>query len=297
MANDPFAGLGEDLPSADQEFAMADSGGPRTNRRFLLIALLLVLIILITVGAILFFAFRQGQENAVLAQTAAFIETNNAQVNEALTRTSVALTWTKTPTPTATPTLTPTNSPTPTIDFTATVRAAFAQTATAEAFAQQTVMAEMTAQEGTRLALARTLTLQPAEQTGTASALQTLNAQRTVNAALTLTARAGGNVGTPTATVDIPTREGPGITPGGPTPTLGLIVIGTLSTPISLVTVVPGTGTPGIGAPTPTALPDTGFFEDIGLTGENPNSLPVIVLVALGLVGVIVIARRLRVRN
>ncbi len=294
MANDPFAGF-DDSTSTDQDIEGADSGGPRTNRRFLLIALLLVFIILIAVGAILFFAFRQGEQNAILAQTAAFIETNNAQVNEALTRTSVALTWTKTPTPTATPTLTPTDSPTPTIDFTATVQAAFAQTATVEAFAQQTVIAELTAQEGTRLALARTLTLQPAEQTGTASALQTLNAQRTVNAALTLTARAGG--GTPTAVVGLPTPEGPTVTPGGPTPTLGLIVIGTLSTPISLVTVVPGTGTPGVGGPTPTALPDTGFFEDIGLTGENPNSLPLIALVALGLIGVIVIARRLRVRG
>lgn len=48
------------------------------------------------------------------------------------------------------------------------------------------------------------------------------------------------------------------------------------------------------GAPIPTALPETGFFEDLAAGNANAG---MIALLALGLVGVIVVSRRLRTDN
>jgi hypothetical protein len=52
-------------------------------------------------------------------------------------------------------------------------------------------------------------------------------------------------------------------------------------------------GTPG--TPRPTALPDTGLFDD--LTAGSTNSVSMLALLALVLVGVIVVSRRLRTTN
>lgn len=52
-------------------------------------------------------------------------------------------------------------------------------------------------------------------------------------------------------------------------------------------------GTPG--TPRPTALPDTGLFDD--LAAGSANSMSVLALMALALVGVIVVSRRLRTAN
>jgi hypothetical protein len=65
---------------------------------------------------------------------------------------------------------------------------------------------------------------------------------------------------------------------GGPTPTAEV-----LTTP----------GTPA--APRPTALPDTGLFDDLAASGSASTGM--LVLMALGLVAVIVVSRRLRAAN
>jgi hypothetical protein len=57
-----------------------------------------------------------------------------------------------------------------------------------------------------------------------------------------------------------------------------------------------GLGTPGTpAAPRPTALPDTGLFDD--LTAGSTTSVSLLALMALGLVGVIVVSRRMRTAN
>ncbi len=293
MANDPnfdFTESEGDLSGLED--APIQSSAPPRNRLFLIAAVLLVLLIFFALGVIILTAIDTGVRNRERQETIAAIEKTNEAVFDALTRTSIAQTWTKTPTttptftntptPTETPTstLTPTLSPTPTLDLAA------------------------TAAEGTRIAvLTQTFQVSELEITQTAEAFGTLFAIQTQNAALllTLTAQAAGS-GTPTP---LPSELGTPIfitpTPdsGGvlvtisPSPTFGLIELGTPATPISLVTVGPG-GTP---APTVTALPQGGFFDDIGLGSASPNSLPIIALLALGLVAVIFVARRLRVKD
>jgi hypothetical protein len=93
------------------------------------------------------------------------------------------------------------------------------------------------------------------------------------------------------------------INPGVGTPGAG----GGLGTP-GLGT--PGAGTPGgpltgtqatitptpIPQPTDSGMPGTGFFDDIGAGGATANNLPLFAVAMLGLVAVIVVARRLRVK-
>lgn len=52
--------------------------------------------------------------------------------------------------------------------------------------------------------------------------------------------------------------------------------------------------TPGTGVGVPTALPETGFFDDLAAGNANIGT---IALMALGLVGVILVSRRLRTEN
>jgi hypothetical protein len=59
-------------------------------------------------------------------------------------------------------------------------------------------------------------------------------------------------------------------------------------TPTGEVLTTPGT-------PRPTALPDTGLFDD--LTAGSTTSMSLLALMALGLVGVIVVSRRMRAAN
>lgn len=128
----------------------------------------------------------------------------------------------------------------------------------------------------------RALTLNPTELAGT------LNAIATRNAGLTLTA--SGPIGTtppPTiATLPPNTDQTP--------PVIITIQVGTPGTPTSPGTPGTPTQTP---SPTATALPQGGFFDDVGVGDATPNNLPLFALAALGLVGVIVAARRLRVRR
>lgn len=292
MSNDPNyfpddeTGIFNDL---DSETVPSSSGvAPASNRRFVILAVLLVFIILIGVGVIIFFAIRQGEEARNLAGTRAAIVASNEAVNAALTRTTIALTFTKTPTPTATPTFTftPTNTPSITPTNTASPTATLDLSATSAA-----LTAIFVAQQ--------TQTLAPEALTSTA------NARNTQFAILTGTANArrlteqAGTPGTPTPTggapgvspspqviVVTPTLE---VIPNTPTPTFGLSVFGTPATPVAMVTVGGVGGQGGRGG-----MPETGFFDDLGLS--SPSGLPIVALIALGLVAIIVVARRLRVK-
>jgi hypothetical protein len=92
------------------------------------------------------------------------------------------------------------------------------------------------------------------------------------NAALTLTFQT-----TPGETLP-PTSTGTAVPPG--------------------VTVTTPAGTQGtVKATTPSFIPTTGFFEDLGIAKGGAGGLGVVGLAALALVGVIVMARVLRART
>lgn len=278
--------LGGNLPLDDLDTIGSTQPPPR-NRTFLILAILAVIAIIAGVVVIILAAIDAGNRNRILQQTRVAIEQTNAAVFDALTRTTIAQTWTRTPTPTPTftdtPTPTPTftNSPTPTLTLTPTV-----DTAATEA-------------EGTRIAvLTQTFQFSALNITETAQAFGTLFAQQTQNAALllTLTAQArDGVTPTPDAALGTPIFTTP--TPIGllvtisPSPTFGLVELGTPAVPLALVTVAPGA------TATPRTLPEGGFFDDIGLGGNSPSSLPAIGLLALGLLAIIFVARRLRVKD
>jgi hypothetical protein len=118
------------------------------------------------------------------------------------------------------------------------------------------------------------------EQAATALAVQamTLTSEAMTAAAVTPTAPAPsiGDVQL-TATALALLLQQPGVG-GGPTPTPE--VLGTPGTPA---------------APRPTALPQTGFFDDV--MAGSISSMGALALMALGLVGVIVVSRRLRAAN
>ncbi len=283
MAND-FGGI---LPPDDYD-PIASAPPPRSrtflfqlppNRTFLILLLGSVVLIVIGLIAIFIFAIQAGERNRILQQTRVAIEQTNEAVFDALTRTTIAQTWTRTPTPTSTPTDTPTPTSTPTVT------------------PSPTVDFEATAIESTRIALlTQTFQVSAPEITQTAEAFGTLFAQQTQNAALLLTLIAQGlNVTpspTPAAVIVTPTPIG-FLATISPSPTFGLVELGTPAAPISLVTIAPGV-TP---SPTPRALPEGGFFDDIGLGGSSPNSLPAVGLLALGLLAIIFVARRLRMRD
>ncbi len=255
---------------------------PPRNRNFLFLAIALVLLIAAGLVIIILAAIDAGNRNRILQQTRVAIEETNAAVFDALTRTTIAQTWTRTPTPTSTPTDTPTPTSTPTITPSPT-----------EDF-------EATAAEGTRIALlTQTFEVSALEITQTAEAFGTLFAQQTQNAAFLLTITAQARVGTLVATplpgtpiFVTPTPIGLLVTIS-PSPTFGLVELGTPVAPLQLVTLAPeGVATL---TPTPRALPEGGFFDDVGLNA--PSRLPAIGLVALGLLAIIFVARRLRTRD
>lgn len=256
----------------DEEIEAPVNGGagPR-NIRFLFLAALLVAVILIGVALIIILAIQQGEINRIRAMTVAAIETANKQVADALTLTNIAKSFTPTPsstptptftfTPSDTPTNTPTETPSPTITLTPT----------------ETVDLTGTSAAMTQTALITTLTLQPLEQTQTAFALQQTYIAQTLTAAAIISQPT--NTPEPFETVE--GSPSPSATPGTPETPTGTAVA------VIIVTVTPSA----------TALADTGIAEDLGLvSADGTPSLALAGLAALGLVAVIVIARRLRMK-
>lgn len=312
--DDPFP---DDDPFADTSFG--DGGddpdfgpepGERTgpNRTFIIIAAIMIVFFVIGLIAVVLLATQQRPPSELESTATAIVATNQAveiALLETQTQVAVELVATQTaqaqptntpsPTPTNTPTTAPTVTPTPTID--------------------------PTDAEGTRVAL---LAVIPApDQTATAIALNTgltdAERQAALNAIglpgpfdLTATAVvAAVDAGILTipeanetlAALPYPTLEdgqgGGGVdanavaltataltellaVPSGATPTLEVISNGTVATPAA-----PGSGFGAV----PTALPQTGLFDD--MVG-SPSSFGMIALMTFGLMGVIFVSRRLR---
>jgi hypothetical protein len=281
------------------------------NTRFIVLASILVLLIMLGAVGIILLAIDQSRKQESYQQTVVAVLATNTQnaAFRALTETANAWTDTPTYTPTPTDTPTPTNTPTPTPtdtpDFTQTADAI--STANAQATQTEAVLQ---------------LSMVPIQMTETAEAgrIQTLeafaNAQTLTAQAPTITLTPPPPVdGSPTATtvivvtVNNPTQVSQ---PIGTQPTqgpldvnvtIGPIIIGgpvivITPTPIPTLNLTERAGTEvALGTTTPTGqLPDTGFFDDVVLANAGPMGMTMLTISAAGLVTLIIAARRLRVR-
>lgn len=245
-----FGFEGEDMPSLDEEPAPQ-----RTNRTFIILAGLMILLFLAGLAAVLFLATRdQGPTPIQLTSTSIALTNDAVQILLVQTQTAapliagtqtaeaqaifVAQTQTASVPPTNTPVPTVTPTPLePTIDPT-------------QAFANALL---------TQVANEATQTAEAALITPTQAPLNADTVALTATALAALLGQGGG--GTEVALGGAtPTQEG-GI--GGP-------------------------------LPSPTALPDTGFFDDLG---AGTGNFGVLLLMALGLLGVIGFSRVARTAN
>ncbi|CAG0987875.1 MAG: hypothetical protein IAE83_11990 [Anaerolinea sp.] len=277
----------DETPRSDDEMPVNGGLPPRRNTRFLVLTGLLLLLILVGIVIILLVAVEEGRIRRDRQQTITAIEATNAEVARALTLTMIAKSFT--PTPTSTPT--ETFTPTPTFTFTPSDTPSPTPTETVTPSPTEDMSGTLT-----KIAidnLIATLTLGPDALLGTA------NAQATLFAAMTLTAGAPTldptsveltRIALESTTVGTPNTPTLTVTAGTPPPTtVGIGVI----TPLGPTR---EGGTP-FQRPTTTAVPDTGFFDDIGVGSASPSNLPLFALAALGLVGVIFIVRRMRVQR
>jgi hypothetical protein len=293
------------------------------NTRFVVLATALTLLILVGAVGIILLAVDAGIKNQIFQQTAVAVYATNTQVAIFQALTQTAASWTDTPTYTPTPTDTPTATATPTDTPTATPNFE------ATEFAQQTLNAF-----ATETAVIEQLTMLPAQLTQTAAvraatelvegltqtALAQTNAQLTAQAAQltqiainaqTQTAAATFGTILPTNTLSTPSPQPPTAVPvlGTPSPQ-PVIIVGSTAITVRLVTdtPIPTKSNPektaerqtqiAQGTTTPTGqLPDTGFFDETLLANAGPMGMTMVTISALGLIGVIYAARRMRIRG
>ncbi|MFN8420650.1 MAG: hypothetical protein U0528_15620 [Anaerolineae bacterium] len=307
--------LTEDVDLTPSEVITTQGG---RNTRFVVLATALTLLILIGAVGIILLALDVGFKNQIFQQTAAAVYATNTQVALYRALTETAASWTDTPTytptatdtptPTATATDTPTETPDfgatmaaqQTLDFQATQTASILQlTANADQLTQTFVAAQLTAivEDKTRTAQAQT----GAQLTQAAIQLTQAAAQLTQIAINAQTQTAAATFGTilPTNTLAVGTST-PQPVLGTPTP-VQVEIVG----PIVLVTHTPIPTLSGtelrqteiaLGTTTPT-LPHTGFFDDGIVANAGPMGVTMVTVSALGLVGVIFAARRMRIRG
>lgn len=278
------------------------------NTRFVVLATVLVLLILLGAVGIILLAIDQGRKQSEFAGTAAAIYATNTQVAIYNFQTQTAAAWTKTPTytptPTDTPTPTETSTPTPT----------------------ETPNMTQTGDALTQTANAIMLTQGPVNSTNTAIAAQLTAFAQTQTAAAniqTQTALA------PTATYTPSNTLAPGVTPSitpSPVPQQQVTVVSGTQPPLDInltvvfptqgpIIIIPMTATKiptlnkdqktqtkaalltatALGTPVAGGIPDTGFFDDVVLANAGPMGVTMVAVSALGLVALIVAARRLRV--
>jgi hypothetical protein len=302
-----FAGSGftDEIDLTPSEVITTQGG---RNTRFVVLATVLVLLILLGAVGIILLAIDQGRKQSEFAGTAAAIYATNTQVAIFNFQTQTAAAWTDTPTYTPTPTDTPTPTETPT--STPTETPDIDATNTAVALTEQALMLTEGPANATLTEVARQLTSFVQTQTAAANALT----QTALAPTLTPTASNTLPPGiTPSVTPIAPqiVTATPGAADGTPAsinvnltlvfPTQGPIVIVT-NTPIPTLNRDQKTQTraaqmtaTSLGTPVD-AIPDTGFFDDVVLANAGSMGMTMVTISALGLVAVIVAARRLRVR-
>jgi hypothetical protein len=225
--------------------------------------------------------FEQTSTAIAIANATTFAQGNLTATQSALiqfeTQTREAIT--NTPSPSPSPTTPPEPTATPTLDATFVAATVFA-VQTQDAIDLQATGAALTA---TAIAEQPELT-RNAEQTR--MALAAVQTQAALDAAATQTAVAG--------VVVVPT-EPPGL--GSFQQTATAIAGGFLTATAQAAVPVEGaTQEPGFGpVARPTALPDTGLFDDVA--GGGRDGIGILALAVVGLVGVIFVSRRLRSRS
>ena len=326
----------------DEEFNFEDeTEGGRTNRTFVVLAIIIILLFIAGVAAIVLFALNRGPTTIDMTSTQIAVINSTQQAFLAATQTQsqdnvrstatanvVAATSTAvangqatsearieqtqasvdaTQTALAAPTLTPSPTLSPTPNLTAEAEALLTnlpplQAATAIAATSTQFAMDLAATQTQASAdIAATQTQASANIVATQDAINaagTLSAEETSGASMSAEQAAAATLSAQqTADAQLPPTATGQITPGGISPDDVRLTATALSQTLSPST--PGgvveAGTPGIGGTqvvvlVPTRLPETGLFDDIG----GGNSFGVLALVALGLVGVIFGARRLR---
>ncbi len=305
----------------DEEFNFEDdTDAGRTNRTFVVLAIIIILLFIAGVAGIVLFALNRGPTSIDMTSTQIAVINSTQQAFLAATQTQsqdnvrstatanvVAATGTAvanvqatseagieqtqasvdaTQTALAAPTLTPSPTLSPTPDLTVEAAALLTDLPPLQA---ATAIAATATQFAQDLAATQTQASADIAATQTQASANIVATQDAVDAAGTLSAEQTNGAMPATATGQI--------TPGGISPDDVRLTATALSQTLSPST--PGgvveAGTLGIGGTqvvvlVPTRLPETGLFDDIG----GGNSFGVLALVALGLVGVIFGARRLR---
>lgn len=246
-----------DIPDIEGEETREGEGGP--NRTFILLAAAMIILFLIGLGAVLILATRETPPTPNQLTATAIVATNQAiETQVVVSQTAafqIALAQTQTAqVPSPTNTLPPPPTDTPTLPP--------VDTPTPD----DTVIAANAILTQQALSLTETQTAIGLTQTALAVTPPTQEIRQD-DVALTATAL---------FLLLQPGTETPGIGGGfaSPTPEGGTLVAGG-PTPVR-----------------PTALPQTGFFEDVAAGGGS--NVGMIALMALGLLGVIVVSRRLR---
>jgi multidrug efflux pump subunit AcrA (membrane-fusion protein) len=312
----------------DEEFNFEDdTDGGRTNRTFVVLAIIIILLFIAGVAGIVLFALNRGPtaidmtstQIAVINSTQqAFLAATQTQsqdnVRSTATANVVAATGTAvaneqatsearieqtqasvdaTQTALAAPTLTPSPTLSPTSDLTAEAAALLTNLPPLQA---ATALAATQTQAALDIAATQTQASADIAATQTQSAANIAATESALNASGLETQAAATQAAEETNAALPPTATGQ-ITPGGISPDDVRLTATALSQTLSPSTPsgVVEAGTPGIGGTqvvvlVPTRLPETGLFDNIG----GGNSFGVLALVALGLVGVIFGARRLR---
>jgi hypothetical protein len=250
------------------------------NTTFVIGAIVGIIVFVLALCLVAYFIFNQAQQVSVAYITQTYVASANAAVETSIAMTQTAKAWSPTPsdTPTFTPTYTFTPSPTFTPSSTPTVTLTPSSTidTTGTQNAINTQLAVTESNGATQTAFALT---QQAQQTQTAMQ---------------------GTFAAQTATAGATTPTGPTNTPGGPTETATVVsqpvtIIPAATLPLPLpVYIVTLTRTPKPAQTCTTNLPCTGLFDDFAEGKATPGTFAFIGAATLGLVGVIVVSRRLR---
>ncbi len=178
----------------------------------------------------------------------------------------------------------------------------FEQTSTAIAIINATTIAQgLATQTESAIVLAQTLTAQAASPTPTPTGTPTRPPTVTPTPPLDATQQAATQIVAQTQTAQAATLTAQASTPIVPTTSaedvqltataLAQLLLGQGGGPSPTAEVL----TPGTPSVQPTRLPQTGFFDDLAASGSGGTTM--LALMALALVGVIVVSRRLRAAN
>jgi len=303
--DDDFFGRDDEPPLADEDEFPADFDGdfdsdmpgfepePERqggNRTFIILAAIMIILFLVGLAAVLFLALNQGPSGPQLTATAVVQANQTTEALAAQTATQAVIFANATETQIGLDAL-----------ASETAQALFdAQTATAAAASpvptdtptlDATALAATQFVEATQTAIVSAA--QAADATGTAIAVQTSAAAT----AGSVTEEPTPEVIEPTEVVEVPTIA-PGMSSIEQTGTALAVTFQALTQQAMDAGGGEATPTPEGGFQPivrPTALPDTGIFDDI--TGGGRDGLGLLALAVIGLVGVIFVSRRARSNN